>query len=90
MQMKQDFLSLQKLNKSDSKIVIPESAQASIKKDAEKYLVKDAGPGHWEFGKFIENNAKKGDIVLIKTAVSTTIDGAILILGMGRDVVAVF
>lgn len=90
MKMKKDFLSLQKLNKQDSKILIPESAKDSIKKDAEKYLVKDAGPGHWEFGKFIENDAKKGDIILIKTAVSASIDGQVIILGMGRDVVAVF
>ena len=90
MQMKQDFLSLQKLTTHDSKIVIPESAQASIKKDAEKYLVMDAGPGHWEFGKFIENNAKKGDIVLIKTAISANVDGKVIILGIGRDVIATF
>lgn len=63
---KGDVIIVEKLEKKQL-IELPEGSE----KFTSTWLVKASGPGHWEFGKFLENDIKPGDIVLIGGAVAT-------------------
>ena len=61
----QDYMSIQKLQRHEEKIIIPDNVADRPDKEADLFLVKEIGPGHYENGKFIEPSVKKGDIVFI-------------------------
>lgn len=90
MKMKQDYVLLEKLQKKEAKIIIPETAdKTGVNKDVEIFIVKDAGDGRHEFGKLIPMNCNKNDRVVIAGFVSMSIDGKVIHIGKDRDIVAV-
>lgn len=83
-----DYMRIEKIPKETSIILSIEKDKA---KEPELYRIKDIGPGHWEFGKFIETTLKVGDVVFIMGP-SAAIDykGKIYQFARARDVVAIF
>jgi co-chaperonin GroES (HSP10) len=97
MKMTQDFLLLKIVEGEESLVVLSPVEQA--KQDAAEgkkgnaFVVLDAGPGRWEFGKWIETEVKKGDMVLISMTVKLSPKhekGKVYTIGKSRDVMAIY
>lgn len=87
----QDYMSIVKLDAPKNGIIIPDSVKDKPDKEADFYLVKEIGPGHYELGKLIEPSVKKGDIVFIMGPSALCIrDKQRYLFARARDVVAVF
>lgn len=96
MKMKSDFLLLKKIEPQE-KTLIQLSPIEQAKQDKEQgkkadvFIVKEAGEGRWENGKFIKINVIKGELILIAktfTFSPSNEKDKTYIFGMARDVIA--
>lgn len=83
----QDYMLIEKLPK-ESAIIITADEKT---KEPELYRVKEVGPGHYDFGKFIEPSVKKGDVVFIMgPSAVIKVKDRVYQFARCRDVVAFF
>lgn len=96
MKMKSDFLLLQKMEPQEKSLIqLSQIEQAKAdsdqRKKADVFIVKEAGEGRWENGKFIDINVKAGELILISktfTFSPSNEKDKTYIFGMARDVIA--
>jgi chaperonin GroES len=82
-----DVLVLELVEREKSTLLIPDQVDQE-KAEGAFFRVLAAGPGEWDHGKFIDNYAEEGDVVIISQYGTSKVEykGKRVVIGRGRDV----